>query len=194
MINDSESKVLKVLLDGNKRFYSGKMNHQNQSPERIKETSKGQNPIAAIIGCSDSRIVPEILFDQGIGDLFTIRVAGNTVGNVCIGSVEYAAEHLEVPIVLVLGHTHCGVFKAATQGDDVHHHLGSLVNTAKKAVSLAKDKKGCLLDNAIRENIHILADKLEHSSPTIKRLVSEKKLSIIGAIYDIETGKVELLN
>lgn len=194
MNKKTANEVLNVLLDGNKRFRDGKMTHKNQSPERIKETSKSQNPIAIVIGCSDSRIVPEILFDQGIGDIFTIRVAGNTVGNVCIGSVEYAVEHLEVPIVLVLGHTHCGVFKTATEGNDVHHHLGSLVDTAKKAVLRVKDKGGSLLDNAIRENIHILIDKLEYSSPTIKRLILENKLNIIGAVYDIETGKVEVFS
>lgn len=186
--------VLEVLMKGNKRFYEGNMTHKNQSPERVKETKSDQNPVAAIIGCSDSRIVPEIIFDQGLGDLFVIRVAGNTVGNVCIGSVEYAAEHLEVPIVLVLGHTHCGVFKTATKGDDVHHHLGSLVETAKKAVERVKEKDGCITDNAIRENIHILMDKLQYTSPTIDKLVKANNLKIVGAIYDIETGKIEFLD
>lgn len=194
LLNMNSKEALNKLLEGNQRFIQGTMGCKNSSIEQLREMANNHKPFAVVIGCSDSRVVPEIIFDQGLGELFVVRVAGNTVDNVCIGSVEYAVEHLNIPLVLVLGHTECGVFKTATSGDDVHHHLGSLVETAKKAVERIKDFEGCSLSNAIKENIHILVDKLQYSSPTIDKFIKEGKVEIRGALYDIKTGKIGVLH
>lgn len=185
--------ALKRLLDGNKRFFEGKTIKPNQDMQTVKEISQEQKPFAVIIGCSDSRIVPEIIFDQGLGDLFVIRVAGNTVDNVCVGSIEYAVEYLGVKLVLVLGHSNCGVFAAAMGGNDEHHHLTNLVETARSAVIKAKIKDGDLLDNSIKENVQILIDELKMIPPTLNRVFTSGEVSIVGAFYDLETGKVKLL-
>lgn len=189
----SAKEALKKLIDGNRRFSSERQKHPRQNKDRILRTVKIHDPFAVVIGCSDSRTPPEIIFDQGLGDLFTIRAAGNTVDNVCVGSVEYAVEHLGVELVLVLGHKNCGVFKTAASGDDVHHHLGSLVATAQKAVSIAKTKPGCIIENAVKENVSILIKKLENDSPTLHKYIKKGKLKIVGGYYDLETGKVEML-
>jgi carbonic anhydrase len=187
-------KALKKLLNGNKRFYEENSTHPNQDKKRLAESAGSQKPFAVIIGCSDSRIPPEIIFDQGIGDLFVIRVAGNTVGNVCIGSVEYAVEHLGIELVLILGHKQCGVVKTAASGDDVHHHLAGLVETAKAAVEKARGKPGGLIDNAVKENVKLLKGKLEHADHFISDYVKEGRCKIVGAFYDLDTGVVEMLD
>ena len=194
MQNLGSNEALKKLFEGNERFSKGEAKHPNQDKKRILEIAKDQNPFAVVIGCSDSRIVPEIIFDQGLGDLFVIRVAGNTVGNVCIGSVEYAVEHLGIELVLILGHKRCGVVKTAASGDDVHHHLGSLVKTAQIAVEKVKDKPGCLIDNAVKENVKLLKEKLEHADHFISDYIKEGRCKVVGAYYDLDNGKVEILD
>lgn len=193
MENLNSKEALGKLMEGNNRFTFEIAKHPNQTRNRIFEIAKEQKPFAVVIGCSDSRIPPEIIFDQGLGDLFTIRVAGNTVGNVCIGSVEYAVEHLGIQLVMVLGHQRCGVLKAAASGDDVHHHLGSLVSTAKVAIEKAKGKKGCLIDNAVKENVKLLIKKLESDSEVIHKYIEDNRLKIVGAYYSLDTGRVEIL-
>ncbi len=190
----SAKEALQRLLEGNQRFFEGNSIKPNHSPERVKEISPKQTPFALVIGCSDSRIVPEIIFDQGLGDLFVVRVAGNTVDNVCVGSIEYAVEHLDIKLIVVLGHSHCGVFAAAMGGDDEHHHLSALVETARSAVIKAKVKEGDLLDNAIKENVRILIDTLKNTKPVLNKVLNSGEVMIQGAFYDLETGKVDLLN
>lgn len=129
---------MQKLIDGNKRYVEGKFIHPNQSAERRMELSKDQNPFAVILSCSDSRVPPEIIFDQGIGDLFIIRVAGNIISNEVLGSIEYAVEHLDVGLVVVLGHERCGVVSAAVAGGEVHKHISSLVEAILPAVKTAE--------------------------------------------------------
>lgn len=193
MKNLNSDEALKELLDGNQRYVDEKQSYPRQDKARRAEVAEDQNPFAVVIGCSDSRIPPEIIFDQGLGDLFVIRVAGNTVGNVCIGSVEYAVEHLGIQLVLILGHKRCGVVKTAASGDDVHHHLGSLVKTAKVAVEKAKGKEGCLIDNAVKENVKLLIEKLQSADHFISDYVKEGRVKIVGAYFDLDTGGVEII-
>ena len=153
--------ALKRLIDGNNRYVSSKMAHPNQTENRRKEVIKGQKPFAVIVGCSDSRIPPEIIFDQGIGDLFVIRVAGNIVDDVALGSVEYAVDHLGTKLVIVLGHGNCGAVTATVQGGEAHGHIGSIVRTIAPAVEKARAQTGELIDNAIKINVDLDVDEIK---------------------------------
>ncbi|HOE17456.1 MAG TPA: carbonic anhydrase [Syntrophorhabdaceae bacterium] len=185
--------ALKKLIDGNKRFASLKQKHPNQGVRRRSEVSKGQKPFAVIVGCSDSRIPPEILFDQGIGDIFVIRDAGNIVDDVVLGSIEYAVDHLGTRLVVILGHSKCGAVTATVQGGEAHGHVGSIVKAIIPAVRKAKGKKGDLIDNAIRANIDIVTKQVKSSTPVIAKLVRTGKVKVVGAYYDIDTGLVQIL-
>lgn len=185
--------ALKTLTDGNKRYASLKQKHPNQGLKRRAEVSKGQKPFAAIVGCSDSRIPPEILFDQGIGDIFVIRVAGNIVDDVALGSIEYAVDHLGTKLVVILGHSKCGAVTATVQGGEAHGHIGSIVKAIIPAVKKAKGKKGDLTDNAIRVNIDLVTKQVKTSAPILAKLVRAGKVKVVGAYYDIDTGLVEIL-
>lgn len=193
MTNVSADDALKLLLEGNKRFIKGNMAHPHQVVLRRSEILHGQRPFAVVIGCSDSRVPPEVLFDQGLGDIFVIRVAGTTVGNVCIGSLEFALEHLDVNLVMVMGHQYCGLIKTAAAGDDVHHHLGSLVKTASVAVENTRDMPGDPLENATKENVRLLIERLETNSPTIDKYIKNGKVKIVGCYYTLDTGQVDII-
>ncbi len=154
-INGDEA--LKKLIGGNKFYVAGKSRHPHQTIERRTELAKGQNPFAVILGCSDSRVPPEILFDQGLGDLFVVRVAGNVVDNAVQGSIEYAVEELGVPLIMVLGHERCGAVKAAVdvveKGGELPGQIETIIDKIKPAVEKVKGKPGDLLENAINENV-----------------------------------------
>jgi carbonic anhydrase len=187
------NKLLTQLTEGNKRFAESKLSHPNQSTGRIKETAKGQNPFAVILTCSDSRVPPEIIFDQGLGDLFVIRSAGNLVDDIGLGSIEYAVEHLGVHLIVVLGHERCGAVEAAVKGGEAPGHIESLVKAIHPAVEEAKKEKGDLLDNSVLANIRTIVGKLKSNEPILKELVSEKKVEIIGAHYDLDDGSVTII-
>ncbi len=184
---------LKKLLDGNKRFASSRAKHPRQGQRRRQEAVKGQKPFAVVVGCSDSRIPPEILFDQGIGDLFIIRVAGNIVDDVALGSVEYAVDHLGVELVVVLGHGACGAVTATASGGEAHGHIANIVNLIVPAVEQAKGQEGDLIDNAIRANAHLVADRIRAAEPIMAKLVAEGKAKVVAAYYDIASGVVSVL-
>ena len=181
------------LLEGNKRFVASKLVHPNQTAERRAEVANGQAPFAVIVGCSDSRIPPEIIFDQGLGDLFIIRVAGNIVDDVALGSIEYAVDHLGTDLVVVLGHGKCGAVSATVQGGEAHGHIADIVKVIAPAVEKAKSQSGDIIDNAIKANIELVVDKISSSKPILSNLVSSGKLKIIGAYYNIESGAVEIM-
>lgn len=194
MIKDAEiGKALQALLDGNKRFAGSKQIHPNQDKKRRDEVSKGQKPFAVIVGCSDSRIPPEILFDQGIGDLFIIRLAGNIVDDLALGSIEYAADHLGTRLIVVLGHSKCGAVTATVQGGEAHGHVAGIVNAIIPAVEKAKETPGDLVDNAIRENAKLVAANIASSKPILEKMVGEGKIAVVTLYYDIDTGLVEIL-
>ena len=194
MLNDPAiNQALQLLIEGNKRFAAMNATHPNQSKERRDEVKGGQKPFAVIVGCSDSRIPPEILFDQGIGDVFVIRLAGNIVDDTALGSIEYAVEHLGTRLIMVLGHDKCGAVTAAVKGGDIPGHIGSIVKAIAPAVKKAKNQSGDLLENAIRENVAMAVDRLKSSSSLLAHLVKDGVLKIVGAYYRLDDGKVTLV-
>ena len=182
------------LVDGNNRFISAQATHPNSSAARREEVAKGQHPFAIIVSCSDSRVPPEILFDQGMGDLFVIRVAGNVVDDIGIASIEYAVEHLGVKLVVVLGHEKCGAVSAAVQGGKLPGHLPKHVKAIIPAVNAAKKMKGDLVVNAINQNVHHVVKLLKNSKPILEEVIHKHELEIIGAYYDLDDGTVQFLN
>ncbi|MHB8109400.1 MAG: carbonic anhydrase [Syntrophorhabdaceae bacterium] len=194
MIDDQAVKqALETLLSGNRRFAAMVSTHPNQDKQRRDEVKSGQKPFAVIVGCSDSRIPPEILFDQGIGDLFVIRIAGNIVDDTALGSIEYAVDHLGTRLVVVLGHSKCGAVTAAAQGGEAHGHIASIVNLITPALVRAKDISGDLVDNAIRENARLVAGAISSCPPVLGKMVEQGKIAVVPAYYDIDTGIVEVL-
>ncbi len=187
------TEALTQLMAGNERYVAAQTDHPHQDAARRAELSGGQNPFAIILGCSDSRVPPEVIFDQGLGDLFIIRVAGNVVDNVVLGSIEYAAEHLRTPLIMVLGHSKCGAVSATVAGGKLEGHLPSLAQPIQPAVDRAKAQEGDLINNSIRENALMVADQLRSSEPVLAKLVKSGKLKVIAARYDLDEGKVDLL-
>jgi carbonic anhydrase len=186
--------ALKLLLEGNRRYASGKLRHPHQTSALRHQLAKGQQPFAAVLSCADSRVPPELIFDEGLGDIFTVRVAGNIVDDAVTGSLEYAAEHLNVPLIVVLGHTNCGAVDAAIKGGDGHHsHIDALVNAIKPAVAQASHEPGSLIDNAVRDNVQNAVKQLRSSEPILSDMEKAGKLRIVGAVYDLNKGTVEYL-
>ncbi len=185
--------ALRQLSEGNERYVSSRLIHPRQGEERRVEVSRGQSPFAVIVGCSDSRIPPEIIFDQGLGDLFVVRVAGNVLDDIGMGSIEYAVDHLGVSLVVVLGHGKCGAVSATVQGGEAHGHIGSIVRAISPALEKAKGLEGDLTDNTIRVNASRVADQVRSSKPILSKKMEEGALRVAGAYYDIESGKVEFI-
>lgn len=186
--------ALQKLMEGNARFISGNVTHPDQSKERLQELVSGQHPFAVVVGCSDSRIPPEIIFDHGLGDIFVVRTAGKVLDNVVLGSIEYAVEHLGVPLVVVLGHDSCGAVKAAVEGGTVPGHLDSLVKFIQPAVDEAKKNRNEseLLNNSIDNNINNIVEELNTSLPILSEKVEMGELRIVGARYQLDTGAVKI--
>jgi carbonic anhydrase len=197
--------ALKLLRDGNARFVSDTRNGDSATGSRRRlELADEQFPFAIILGCSDSRVPAEIVFDQGLGDLFVIRVAGNIVAPSQIGSVEFAAERFGTRLVVVLGHSSCGAIQATLEelgrnSREQSPNLRSIVNRVRPSVqpllltSLAKDPE-VLLQHAVRANIRMSADHLRHGSELLEQLIQNAGLMIVGAEYDLETGIVEFFD
>jgi len=185
--------ALARLVEGNKRFVAGNVTHPDQSVDRRTEVAKGQHPYAIILTCADSRLSPEILFDEGIGDLFVIRNAGNLLDDHVLGSIEYAVEHLHATLVVVLGHTKCGAVSAAVAGGEAPGHIKSIVDSLEPAVAMAKKKPGDAVDNAVRIAARLSAAALAQAEPIIAEAAKAGKIKIAAARYDITTGQVEFL-
>jgi carbonic anhydrase len=186
---------MKELLDGNTRFVEGKPASKDLGDARRHELAGGQHPKAVVLSCSDSRVPPEHLFDQGLGDLFVVRLAGNVPEPAAIGSVEYAVEHLGVGLVVVLGHHACGAVKAAIAGGKPEGNIGVIVKDIAPAVATARKtgKSGAALeDAAVHENARRAAAALTEKSPVLKQLAKQGKLEIKVAVYDLETGTLEV--
>ncbi|ARV60466.1 carbonic anhydrase [Nostocales cyanobacterium HT-58-2] len=185
--------ALKRLLDGNQRFMHQKRKYPDQSLERLRLVAKGQYPFASIFGCSDSRVPAEIVFDQGLGDLFVVRVAGNVVNDMVIGSLEYATTVLGSQLILVLGHRRCGAVTEALQKEPAVGRISLIIEGIKPALERIKSKTGDIQENAVRANIQYQAEKLQESSTVLAKLVQQNKLKIVGAYYDLDTGKVSIV-
>ncbi len=191
--NITPDAALKKLMRGNQRYIDQKRTFPDQSRSRISEVAKGQHPFATILACSDSRVTPEIIFDQGLGDLFDIRVAGNFLDDGVLGNMEYAALELGVPLLVILGHERCGAVKAALDGKPVPGHIGTLVTAIKPAVDATKGQPGDAWDNAVRANVKMNVNKLKSASPILAEAVKAGKLKVVGGRYDLDSGKVEII-
>jgi len=192
MSDISGKEALARLLEGNRRFAAGEMINPNRSPERRSEIACSQNPFSTVVTCSDSRIDPVVIFDQGLGDIFVIRVAGNIVDRADAGSIEYSTEHLSVRLVLILGHSNCGAVGAAVECVEVKGDVGYVVDTIKPAVDRARGCEGDLCDAAARENVEMIVERLKTAHPVFSRLVEREGLIIAGGFYDLETGLVDI--
>lgn len=185
--------ALQRLLEGNARFVAGQSIHPDQSNERRAALAGGQSPFAIVLTCSDSRVSPELFFDQGLGDLFVIRNAGNVLDDHVLGSMEYALDHLHVPLIIVVGHEKCGAVSAAVAGGEIPGHLHSVTDDLAPAVEQTKDLPGDKVDNAVRANAEREAEILLHVDPILKAAANDHRLLIVSARYDLTSGKIQIL-
>lgn len=188
----SAGDALKLLLEGNQRFIDGKLEHPNQTVARRAEVAKGQHPFAAVLACSDSRTAPEIIFDRGLGDIFVVRVAGNVADRVVIESLDYSVKHLGVRVVMILGHNRCGAVTAAVAGHEEEGDVGPMLTELRPAVAASKGIAGDPVENAVRENVKLVMKNLA-TSAELSAMVNSGELKIVGGIYDLDTGKIEMM-
>ncbi|OKH55533.1 carbonic anhydrase [Calothrix sp. HK-06] len=189
----SPDAALERLLDGNKRFIQQKSQHPHQSKIRLEEIAQAQHPFATILSCADSRVSGEILFDQGMGDLFDIRIAGNIVTPEALGSIEYAAVELSCPLIMVLGHERCGAVTAAVKGEPLPGLMGTFVNSIKPAIKDIKGFSKQTVEKAVVENVKYQVEKMRDSSQLLSQLIDVSKLKIVGGRYDLDTGEVTII-
>jgi len=182
--------ALHRLKVGNARFVNGRLTHPNREKEARADAAKGQTPFAVVLCCSDSRAPPEILFDEGIGDLFIVRVAGNVLGPVELASVEYGVHHLGASIILVLGHESCGAVTAVVLGKT--EGIEPIAELIEPAVKQARTEKGPLIENAIIDNVEHFVAKLKEDSE-IDGLIKKNKLMVAGGYFELLSGKVRFL-
>jgi carbonic anhydrase len=182
--------ALAELKAGNAHHVHHQYSHPHENAARQRELTGGQHPHAEILSCADSRVPPEIIFDQGLGDLFVVRVAGNVATDTEIGSLEYGAEHLHIPLLVVLGHESCGAVTAAVQGGPPEGHIGALVDLIKPAVDQTRGLPGDPVANAVKTNVELVVKQLRSSTPILSELVEHGKLKIVGGVYSLKTGKV----
>jgi carbonic anhydrase len=184
--------ALRKLLAGNYRFVCRRTNNPNQSIDRLNELSNEQKPFATILGCSDSRAPLEVIFDQGLGDLFVIRVAGNVVTPSELASIEYGVSILQTKVLMVLGHSLCGAVQAALTGGHLIGHLNTLTDLIQPAIARSSRQPGNVFEAGVRENILLQTDRLRQSSVIAQRL-DEKQLKLVGGYFDFKTGDVSIL-
>jgi carbonic anhydrase len=180
-------------MSGNSRFASDRMRHPDQSLLRRKEIAHKQEPFAIILTCADSRVAPEIYFDQGLGDLFIIRNAGNVLNDHVIGSMEYAVEHLKVPLIMVVGHERCGAVAAAVAGGHAPGHIGSIVESITPAVNASHEQAGDHVNNAVITHAQMTAAALRGCGPILAEAVKAGQVKVVAARFDLDSGRVELL-
>jgi carbonic anhydrase len=189
----SPNEAIKRLLEGNQRFIHQKRQYPDQSLERLRLVAKAQYPFAAILGCADSRVPAEIVFDQGLGDLFVVRVAGNVVSDTVIGSLEYSTTVLGSQLIVVLGHKRCGAVAEAIKNEPLPGRIGLIIEGIKPSIERVKFRTGDNMQDAVIANIQYQTEKLQESSTILAKLLREGKLKIVGACYDIDTGKVNII-
>lgn len=207
----SPSDALKRLRQGNERFASGTRSLEAfVSQAKLQEYAAGQSPFAIILSCADSRVPAEMIFDQGIGDLFVIRVAGNVIAPSLVGSVEYAAAVLGTQLAVVMGHSGCGAVqatldvlrgKAKVPSENIHDIVERIRPAAQSVLGAAQDAarggeldEVALMKQAVRANVRASADHLRHGSRLLERLAEQERLAVVGAEYDLRTGKVEFFD
>jgi carbonic anhydrase len=197
-LGKSAELALNKLRAGNRRFVEGHAIHPHESLRWRESLSTEQHPFAAILGCSDSRVSPELLFDEGLGDLFVVRNAGHVADDNTLGSLEYAAAHLEVPLIVVLGHETCGAVTATVDvvknGKPVDGHILRLVDAIAPAVPAFEGPSPAVVDRAIRTHIRAVVQKVSESIPVLRTKVQEGALQVVGAYYELQTGRVQWLD
>ncbi len=190
--------ALSWLEEGNARWVSAKTQSPNTSADRRAEVAGGQHPFVTILTCADSRLPVERIFDRGVGDVFVVRVAGAVAGGSETGTIEYGVEHLKTPLLVVMGHTKCGAVAAAAANADVHGKVAELVSHIKPAVDRARKANpesdaNALATVAVKENVWQSIFDLYKTSEGLRQSVSGGKLKVIGAVYDVASGKVEFM-
>lgn len=185
----SPDEAIDMLMRGNERFTKGRSINLNRDLIRLATVAKGQKPFAAILGCADSRVPAEIVFDQGLGDLFVCRIAGNVATAEEIGSLEFGTLVLGAKVIVVLGHERCGAVDATIKGAQVPGQIASLLDAIRPSIARADGQSGDRLENTAKANVLLQADRLKES-PVLSKLIDEGKLKIIGGYYDLDSGKV----
>jgi carbonic anhydrase len=193
----SPEAALKRLMDGNGRYAANNPEHRDFSANRAA-LAKAQYPIAAILSCADSRVAPELAFDQDPGDLFIMRVAGNVMSRDLLASLEYGVKFLNIPLVMVLGHTNCGAVSAAIgvvdNDAELPGHLPSLIGRIKPAVLKAREQKtGNLLNRSIVQNVRAQVAEIKQEPPIVNGYYNDGKIDVVGGVYDLKTGKINLV-
>jgi carbonic anhydrase len=190
--------ALAALKEGNDKFLTDAPYRQANDRDRRLEIARGQTPFAVLVSCSDSRVPPELLFGRGLGELFIVRNAGNTVDTTALGSIQYAVAELGVPLVVVLGHERCGAVDAAVkvvkENATFPGAIGQMVESIVPAVLRAQSQQGDLLDNAVRENVRRTVNRLRTSEALFQELLRAGKLKIVGARYDLDNGDVDFFD
>ena len=189
----SADAVLRELKAGNDHHATKHYQHPHQTAARQRELTATQHPHAIVLSCADSRVAPEIILDQGLGDLFDVRVAGNVASDAELASIEYAALHLHTPLLVVMGHQKCGAVTAAAESGEAEGHLPSLLALIRPAVERARAQPGDLIDNAVRINVENVVRQVRGSKPVLAALVDRGALTVVGAVYSLDSGKVAWL-
>jgi carbonic anhydrase len=189
-MSDASNQSLKLLIDGNRRFSSTRPSHPNQSPLRRREVCSDQRPFCAVLSCSDSRVPPEIIFDAGLGDIFTVRLAGHVIDSMAVGSIEYAVAHLHVPLIVVLGHSSCGAVAAALTGKKFRGHVDAVCEAVRPAIQKAASVS---INDVAKAHALLTAQRLAACGPFLSEAVKNGHLEITAAFYDLKTGEVEML-
>lgn len=185
---------LQKLIEGNKRYIESKVIcHEDWTAKRAA-LAEGQNPFAVVVTCSDSRVPPEIIFDQSLGDLFVVRLAGNVVDDLAIGSIVYAVEALKANLIIVLGHEKCGAVDAAIKGLKFKNQIDDVIREIRPAVRETRKERSDVLEKTIKANVRNVEEKIKTSKPTLSKSFQEGKVKVIGGYYELESGKVEILS
>jgi len=184
--------ALERLVEGNKRFADHRSYHQDVAEDTRRRMARGQRPFAVLLTCADSRVPPSQIFDHGLGEVFSIRIAGNVPSEAVVGSIEYAVTHLGSQLVVVMGHEGCGAVQAAIDGEQ-DAHFYAITDLIKPAVARARALEGDLLGNCIRVHATMVAENLRNQGPVLSKAIQEGKLKIVPAYYRFETGVVEYL-
>ncbi len=187
---------LERLMNGNIRFANAKSIHPDESIEQLKSVVQEQHPFAIVVSCSDSRVSPEILFDQGIGDLFTIRTAGNIIGNVELGSIEYAVEHLHVKLIMIMGHESCGAVEAFVKGGEAPGHIKDIIDSLKQETEIKEIpfKDPNRIEDCVTANVLHGIKEIKMQSSIISEKIAKKELTIVGAKYDLHHFNVKIIH
>jgi carbonic anhydrase len=190
---DPAAPALAKLKEGNARFVADKLGAGKEISKRRTDVAKGQQPFAIVLACADSRVAPELVFDQGLGDIFVIRVAGNVTNADIIGSMEYAVQTFKTPLIVVIGHSECGAVAAALDDKGLTGNLGKLVKEVYVGKDLPKDKPAAL-EAAVKANVLEHAARLTRDSTVLKDFAASKRVRIVPAVYSLSSGEVKWLD